>query len=55
MSVHDHSRSESETPQGSFPRAVAQLDLRKITTPILLHMLRGKVRFPRLFLVKNAN
>jgi hypothetical protein len=33
-------------------RAAAQLDLRKITTPILLHLLRGKVRFPRLFLVK---
>ncbi len=33
-------------------RAPAQLDLRKITTPILLHLLRGKVRFPWLFLVK---
>jgi hypothetical protein len=33
-------------------RPPVQLDLRKITTPILLHLLRGKVRFPRLFLVK---
>jgi hypothetical protein len=30
----------------------AQLDLRKITTPILLHLLRGKIRYPWLFLVK---
>ena len=30
----------------------AHFDLRKITTPILLHLLRGKVRFPWLFLVK---
>ena len=29
-----------------------QFDLRKITTPILLHLLSGKVRFPWLFLVK---
>jgi len=39
----------------SQPRTVrppVQLDLRKITTPILLHLLRGKVRFPWLFLVK---
>jgi hypothetical protein len=31
------------------PRAIrppAHFDLRKITTPILLHLLRGKVRFP---------
>jgi hypothetical protein len=33
-------------------RAPAQLDLRKITTPILLYLLSGKIRFPRLFLVK---
>jgi hypothetical protein len=43
-------RSEPAPPQAA--RAPAQLDLRKITTPILLHMLRGKVRFPWLFLVK---
>jgi len=29
-----------------------QLDLRKITTPILLHLLHGEVRLPWLFLVK---
>jgi hypothetical protein len=37
------------------PRATeppAHFDLRKITAPILLHLLRGKVRFPWLFLVK---
>jgi len=37
------------------PRATkppAPFDLRKITTPVLLHLLRGKVRFPLLFLVK---
>ena len=37
------------------PRAIgspAHFDLRKITTPILLHLLRGKIRFPWLFLVK---
>jgi hypothetical protein len=28
------------------------MDLRKITTPILVHMLRGKIRFPSLFLIK---
>ena len=33
-------------------KAPAQLDLRKITTPILLHLLRGKLRFPFLFLLK---
>jgi hypothetical protein len=43
-------RSEPATPRAT--RAPAQLDLRKITTPILLHLLRGKVRFPWLFLVK---
>jgi hypothetical protein len=44
------------TEVGSAPPRAAQpaarFDLRKITTPILLHLLRGKVRFPRLFLVK---
>lgn len=43
-------RSEPARPQAA--RAVARLDLRKITTPILLHLLRGKIRFPWLFLVK---
>src|SRR5260370_25664862 len=41
--------------QPAQPRATritAQLDLRKITTPVLLHLLSGKVRFPWLFLVK---
>jgi hypothetical protein len=33
-------------------KAPPQIDLRKITTPILLHLLRGKIRFPLLFLVK---
>src|ERR1700730_16660852 len=43
-------RSEPARPRAT--RAAAQLDLRKITTPILLHLLRSKIRFPRLFLVK---
>ena len=28
------------------------MDLQKVTTPILTHMLRGKLRFPALFLIK---
>jgi L-2-amino-thiazoline-4-carboxylic acid hydrolase-like protein len=32
--------------------ATPQLDLREITTPILLHLLRGRLRFPFLFLLK---
>jgi hypothetical protein len=27
-------------------------DIRKVTTPILLHLLRGRLRFPRLFLLR---
>jgi hypothetical protein len=42
----------SEAARSRATRAPAQLDLRKITTPILLHLLSGKVRFPWLFLVK---
>ena len=42
----------SEVARSRATRTPAQLDLRKITTPILLHLLRGKVRFPWLFLVK---
>lgn len=42
----------SEAARLRATRAPAQLDLRKITTPILLHLLRGKVRYPWLFLVK---
>src|SRR6266436_8361538 len=42
----------SEPARLPAARAAAQLDLRKITTPILLHLLRGKIRFPWLFLVK---
>ena len=45
-SLHD----ESEKTRGTS--APAQLDLRKITTPILLHLLSGKLRFPWLFLLK---
>lgn len=37
-------------PRGT--KTPARLDLRKITTPILLHLLRGKLRFPFLFLLK---
>lgn len=33
-------------------KASGGLDVRKITTPILAHMLRGKVRFPTLFLIR---
>jgi hypothetical protein len=29
-----------------------QFDLKKITTPLLLHMLEGELRFPRLFLLR---
>src|SRR4029078_6404462 len=32
-------------------RPPVQFDLRTITAPILLHLLRGRVRFPRLFLL----
>ena len=28
------------------------MNLRKITTPVLLHLLRGQMRFPRLFLLR---
>jgi hypothetical protein len=28
------------------------MELRKITTPILAHMLRGKLQFPSFFLIK---
>jgi hypothetical protein len=41
----------SEPIRKQAGRAPAQLDLRKITTPILLHLLRGKLRFPWLFLL----
>jgi hypothetical protein len=41
-----------EPARSRTTQAPAQLDLRKITTPILLHLLRGKVRFPWLLLVK---
>jgi hypothetical protein len=34
------------------PGASARFDLKRVTTPILLHLLRNKVRFPWLFLVK---
>ena len=30
----------------------ADMDMRKVTTPILLHMLRGEFRFPSLFLLR---
>ena len=45
-------------PVNSFPskvvsdRAAAGMDLRKITTPILTHLLRRDMRFPKLFLVR---
>lgn len=29
-----------------------QLDLRKLTTPVLVHLLRGRIRFPLLFLLR---
>lgn len=37
---------------GISEQASGGMDLRKITTPILAHMLRGKVRFPALFLIR---
>jgi L-2-amino-thiazoline-4-carboxylic acid hydrolase len=45
-------------PINSFPskvasdRAAAGMDLRRITTPILTHLLRRDMRFPTLFLVR---
>jgi hypothetical protein len=45
-------------PVNSFPSKVASdqvppgLDLRKITTPILTHLLRNDMRFPTLFLIR---
>lgn len=45
-------------PANSFPskvasdRAAAGMDLRKITTPILTHLLRRDMRFPTLFLLR---
>jgi hypothetical protein len=42
----------TETPRPLAKSRSAQLDLRKITTPILLHLLRGKIRYPWPFLVK---
>ena len=42
----------------SFPskvasnRAAAGMDLRKVTTPILTHLLRSDMRFPALFLIR---
>jgi hypothetical protein len=41
--------ASADRPETATP---PQIDLRKITTPILLHLLRGKVRFPLLFLLK---
>ena len=40
-----------QAPDGrhQLPR---MMDLRKVTTPILLHLLKGEVRFPRLFLLR---
>jgi L-2-amino-thiazoline-4-carboxylic acid hydrolase len=41
--------------RGSAGRAASpprMVDLRKVTTPILLHLLEGKVRFPKLFLLR---
>jgi len=43
-------RGEPIRPRAA--RAAAQFDLRKITTPILLHLLRGELRFPWLLLLK---
>ena len=41
--------SRSRVPAGDSPRA---MDMSKVTAPILLHLLRTQVRFPRLFLLK---
>ncbi len=37
-------------PVGTYHRP-RSMDLRKITTPILLHLLKDEVRFPWLFLL----
>ena len=39
----------SSEPTSDIPRA---MDMSKVTAPILLHLLRTQVRFPRLFLLK---
>ena len=39
----------SHVPTSDSPRA---MDMSKVTAPILLHLLRTQVRFPRLFLLK---
>jgi hypothetical protein len=46
---HVGSSQRREVASGQAP---VGMDLRKITTPILAHMLRGKIRFPSLFLLK---
>jgi hypothetical protein len=43
----------SSTPRGSQPlRASSDMDIKKITTPILIHMLRREFRFPLLFMLR---
>ncbi len=37
---------------GDFPRLSGEMDMRKVTTPLLLHMLRNEFRFPLLFMLR---
>jgi hypothetical protein len=39
----------SPGPTSHGPRS---MDLSKVTTPIMLHVLRAEIRFPKLFLLK---
>ncbi|HEV2545967.1 MAG TPA: L-2-amino-thiazoline-4-carboxylic acid hydrolase [Stellaceae bacterium] len=41
-----------ETARTGYLRVGADMDLRKVTTPILLHMLRNEFRFPFLFMLR---
>jgi hypothetical protein len=42
----------NESPNSGELRISSDLDMRKVTTPILLHMLRSEIRFPMLFMLK---
>jgi hypothetical protein len=48
MALLDADSALSRSPAGTSPN----FDARKVTTPILLYLLRGKLRFPLFFLLK---
>jgi len=41
-----------ETSEPGYLRVGTDMDMRKVTTPILLHMLRNELRFPFLFILR---